>query len=247
MIRNERETSESIGSIDRRRAKLGDRVDSHQIIRIDGRVVADLDSPETCRVLRYYKSEGEMCTRSDPAGRPTVFDHLPRLRKGRWVAVGRLDINTLGLLLFTNDGELANRLMHPSQGIEREYAVRVLGPVDDTMLRRLMTGIRLDDGPARFDSIRDASGDEANHWYRVTLREGRKREVRNLWQAIGIRVSRLIRVRYGPIRLPRSLRPGKWDELSKSDVTALHIAAGLESVDSSSTRSHRRRPPAMRS
>ncbi len=239
-------------SVDQRRAKLGDRVDSSQIIRVDGRVVAGLDNLESCRVLRYYKPEGEMCTRSDPAGRPTVFDHLPRLRKGRWVVVGRLDINTVGLLLFTTDGELANRLMHPSQEIEREYAVRVLGHVSDTMLRRLVAGIRLDDGPARFDSIRDASGDGANHWYRVTLREGRKREVRNLWQAVGIKVSRLIRVRYGPIRLPRSLRTGKWDELRAPDITALRSAAGLEPMDSSrrrsvgsgSTRSHRQRAPA---
>ncbi len=239
-------------SVDQRRAKLGDRVDSSQIIRVDGHVVAGLNNLECCRVLRYYKPEGEMCTRSDPVGRPTVFDHLPRLRKGRWVAVGRLDINTVGLLLFTTDGELANRLMHPSQEIEREYAVRVLGHVGDTMLRRLVAGIRLDDGPARFDSIRDASGDGANHWYRVTLREGRKREVRNLWQAVGIKVSRLIRVRYGPIQLPRSLRPGKWDELRAPDIAALRSAAGLEPMDSNrrrpvgsgSTGSHRQRPPA---
>ncbi len=151
--------------------------------------------------------------------------------------VGRLDINTVGLLLLTTDGELANRLMHPSQEIEREYAVRVLGQVSDTMLRRLVTGIRLDDGRARFDSIRDAGGDGANHWYRVTLREGRKREVRNLWRAVGIRVSRLIRVRYGPIRLPRSLRPGKWDELSKPEIAALRTAAGPEPMNSNRRRS----------
>lgn len=239
-------------SVDQRHAKLGDRVDVGQIIRVDGRVVAGLNNLESCRVLRYYKPEGEMCTRSDPAGRATVFDHLPRLRKGRWVVVGRLDINTVGLLLFTTDGELANRLMHPSQEIEREYAVRVLGQVSDTMLRRLVAGIRLDDGPARFDSIRDAGGEGANHWYRVTLREGRKREVHNLWQAVGIKVSRLIRVRYGPIRLPRSLRSGKWDELSRPEIAALRTAAGLEPMDSSRrhpvaggpARSRRQRPPA---
>ncbi len=239
-------------SVDQRRAKLGDRVDLGQIIRVDGRVVADLNKLESCRVLRYYKPEGEMCTRSDPAGRPTVFDHLPRLRRGRWVAVGRLDVNTTGLLMFTTDGELANRLMHPSQQIEREYAVRVLGQVGDTMLRRLVAGIRLDDRPACFDSIHDAGGDGANHWYHVTLTEGRKREVRNLWQAVGIRVSRLIRVRYGPIRLPRSLRTGKWDELSQPDIAVLRSVAGLEPLDSSrrrsvgngSTRSDRQRAPA---
>ena len=170
------------------------------------------------RVLIYNKPEGELVTRSDPEGRATVFSRLP---PGRWVAVGRLDINSAGLLLFTDDGELANRLMHPRYEITREYAVRVQGPVDMEKLRR---GVRLDDGPAAFDSI-EATDPRAtsatNRWYRVALKEGRKREVRRLFEAVGARVSRLLRVRYGPIELPRDLQPGSWRELSSERVQEL--------------------------
>lgn len=216
--------------VDGRRADIGDRVESHQVVRVDGRVASTGKTTGQCRVLLYHKPEGEVCTRSDPAGRPTVFDRLPRLRQGRWITVGRLDINSAGLLLLTTDGELANRLMHPSTGLEREYAVRVLGKVDEHALRRLRTGVELNDGPARFEAIRDQGGEGANHWYHVTLKEGRKREVRGLWQAVGAMVSRLMRVRYGPIILPRSVRAGHWRELDHAAITDLRLAAGLPAL-----------------
>lgn len=215
-------------SINRKPAKLGDRVEPHQIIRIDGRVIPRAKTAPDRRVLVYHKPAGEVCTRSDPQGRPTVFDRLPKLHGGRWVVVGRLDINTTGLLLVTTDGELANRLMHPSQDIDREYAVRVFGGVDHQKLHQLKTGVNLEDGPARFDAIRDAGGAGRNHWYHVTLKEGRRREVRRLWEAVGVTVSRLIRIRYGPVRLPRGLRAGHWQELDRAPVAALLGAAGLE-------------------
>lgn len=215
-------------SVDNKRAALGERIEAHQVVRLDGRIVPLHRGGESHRVIAYHKPEGEICTRRDSAGRPTIFDHLPRLRNERWVAVGRLDINSAGLLLLTTDGELANRLMHPSHQLEREYAVRVLGRVDEAALDRLVRGVRLRDGTARFDSIRAAGGSGANRWYHVTLREGRKREVRRMWQAVGARVSRLIRIRYGSVSLPRALRPGKWQELDHSAIATLYAAAGLE-------------------
>ncbi len=242
-------------SVDGARAKIGDRVEPHQIVRVDGRVVAGAKAPAKCRVLLYHKPEGEVSTRSDPAGRPTVFDHLPQLRSGRWITVGRLDVNTMGLLLVTTDGELANRLMHPSWRVEREYAVRVLGKVDQAMLRRLKQGVALEDGLARFDSIREIGGEGANRWYHVTLKEGRKREVRRLWQAMGVTVSRLIRIRFGPVSLPRSLRARHWRELNRETVASLRTAVGLgpgvatrkSSVRyTSKPRRHSVRPPAAR-
>lgn len=214
-------------SIDGRRATLGARVELSQRVRFNGRIVAIDRTSRECRVLVYHKPEGEICTRRDSSDRPTVFDRLPRLRRGRWVAVGRLDINSAGLLLLTTDGELANRLMHPSREIEREYAVRVLGTVDDDALARLKSGVRLREGMARFDSVHPAGGTGANRWYHVTLREGRKREVRRLWQAVGARVSRLIRVRYGPVQLPRRLPAGQWMELGHRATAELLAAVGL--------------------
>lgn len=218
-------------SVNGRRASLGDRASEADIIRVDGR---RLDArPERSirhRVLAYHKPAGEVTTRKDPEGRPTVFERLPRLQTGRWIAVGRLDINTAGLLLLTNDGELANRLMHPSHQVAREYAVRVFGEVSPEMLQRLRSGVQLVDGPARFDTVVDEGGEGVNHWYRVSLKEGRNREVRRLWESQGVRVSRLARVRYGPIGLPRSLRPGRWEELAPDAVSTLREAVGMAPI-----------------
>jgi 23S rRNA pseudouridine2605 synthase len=173
-------------------------------------------------VLLYYKPEGEMVTRSDPEGRPTVFERLPAIPGGKWVAVGRLDINTAGLLLLTDSGELANRLMHPRYEVEREYAVRVLGEIKPEERRRLLEGVPLEDGVGRFDRLEPSGAAEgANRWYRVVLREGRNREVRRLFEAVGRKVSRLLRVRYGPVRLPRELRPGRWLELDEKTVASI--------------------------
>ena len=194
-------------------AKLGDRALPGEELSLDGRPL-ELGSKSSGRVLIYNKPEGELVTRSDPQGRPTVFSRLPA---GRWIAVGRLDINSAGLLLFTDDGGLANRLMHPRYGFEREYAVRVQGTLGAAELQRLTRGVELDDGRACFKRIAPADPRErasANRWYRVTLAEGRNREVRRMFEAVGARVSRLLRVRYGPVELPRDLAPGEWREIA---------------------------------
>ncbi|MEJ1267485.1 23S rRNA pseudouridine(2605) synthase RluB [Pantoea ananatis] len=217
-------------SVDGKLATLGDRIENSKAlkIRIDGHLVSIAESAtEVCRVLAYYKPEGELCTRSDPEGRPTVFDRLPRLRGSRWIAVGRLDVNTCGLMLFTTDGELANRLMHPSREVEREYAVRVFGQVDDDKIRQLSKGVQLEDGPAAFKTLRFAGGEGINQWYNVTLTEGRNREVRRLWEAVGVQVSRLMRVRYGDITLPRVPRGG-WMELDLPAVNYLRNMVGMD-------------------
>ncbi len=209
-------------------AQLGLSVSAADRIQIDGKPVRVARQQQPRRVLAYYKPVGEMTTRRDPDGRPTVFDRLPPVRDGRWIAVGRLDLNTQGLLLLTNDGELANQLMHPSSRIDREYAVRVAGEVTPEQLRRLLEGVPLEDGPARFDEMREAGGEGVNHWYHVILREGRHREVRRLWESQGITVSRLIRVRYGPVVLRRGLHPGRWDELDEAQMTELMQAANYQ-------------------
>ncbi len=210
-------------------ATLGDRVSETDRISVDGKPVQQARLKERrSRVLIYHKPIGEVCTRSDPGGRDTIFNHLPRLASGRWITIGRLDLNTSGLLLITTDGDLANRMMHPSHQVEREYAVRVLGEVTADMLKRLKEGVELDDGPAHFDVVAKAGGDGANQWYHVILREGRNREVRRLWESQGVQVSRLMRVRYGAVSLPRGQRPGRWEELPDDAVNALRKSVGLE-------------------
>lgn len=210
-------------------AKLGDRATAEDQIEIDGRPVGGKRLAGDQRfVILYNKPEGELVTRNDPEGRKTVFNRLPRLPYGRWIAVGRLDANSAGLLLFTNDGELANRLMHPRTQIDREYAVRVKGEVTEDMVRQLVEGVQLDDGPARFEDIVDAGGEGANHWFHLVIMEGRKREVRRLWEAVGATVSRLKRVRYGPIILDSSVKAGQWRELSAEEKHDLLNVVGLK-------------------
>jgi 23S rRNA pseudouridine2605 synthase len=219
--RREMETFISSGrvSVDGKTAFLGDRVEGTEQLRIDGHLVKiKSEDDDLCRILMYNKPEGEMCTRKDPEGRPTVFDRLPPLEAGRWIAVGRLDINTSGMLLFTTDGELANRLMHPSRKVEREYAVRIFGEVNEAMLQTLRTGVKLEDGPAHFQDITYRGGEGRNHWFHVVLSEGRNREVRRLWESQDVQVSRLIRVRYGDMEMKRQLPSGGWTELGLKDV-----------------------------
>ncbi|WP_404363049.1 23S rRNA pseudouridine(2605) synthase RluB [Marinobacter sp.] len=212
-------------------AEPGIKVTAADRIELDGRRL-DLASTAVTvrRVLVYNKPEGEVSTRKDPEGRPTVFDSLPRLRDHRWVAIGRLDINTSGLMLFTTDGELANRLMHPASEVDREYAVRVFGEVDDAMLKRLIDGVMLEDGMARFSDISPAGGSGINRWFHVTLFEGRNREVRRLWESQGVQVSRLKRVRYGPTFLPSRLSVGKWEEMDQKGVDDLSRRVDLEPI-----------------
>lgn len=209
-------------------AKLGQRVGADDLIQM-GRRKLHADAVESeRRVIVYNKPVGELVTRSDPEGRPTVFKQLPKLKRGRWIAVGRLDINSSGLLLFTTDGELANRLMHPSQAIEREYAVRVLGEVTEEMVRQLVQGVELEDGPARFEDVVDSGGEGANRWFHVVIMEGRNREVRRLWAAVGIKVNRLKRVRFGPIMLETRLPAGRCRELEAREMDQLLEMTGLQ-------------------
>ncbi len=215
-------------SVDGKVASLGDRVESDQVVRVDGRIVETKAEDEVvCRVLAYHKPEGELCTRADEEGRSTVFERLPRMKGARWIAVGRLDINTSGLLLFTTDGELANRLMHPSRKVEREYAVRVFGEVDQAMLNRLQDGVELEDGSAKFERIKRVGGEGINEWFNVVLSEGRNREVRRMWESQGVQVSRLIRVRYGNLELNKALPRGGWQELELKQVNYLRDLVGL--------------------
>lgn len=203
-------------------ANIGDQVKPGDQVMYSGRkIIIKAADEKFPRVIAYHKPEGEVCSRSDPEGRPTIFENLPGLKHSRWVAVGRLDLNTSGLILLTDNGELANRLMHPSNTIEREYAVRTLGVATDEMLHRLTHGVELEDGKARFEEVVDSGGQGVNHWYHVVLMEGRNREVRRMWEAVGLKVSRLMRVRYGSVVLNKSQRPGKSRELTEKQVIEL--------------------------
>jgi 23S rRNA pseudouridine2605 synthase len=222
-------------------AAVGMRVSAGDRVMVDGRPVK-LHRGETVRVLLYHKPVGEIVSRDDPEGRPEVFERLPRLRGAKWIAVGRLDFNTSGLLLFTTSGELANRLMHPRHVVEREYAVRLLGELSQEQMQALRTGVPLDDGPAHLDSIADAGGQGSNHWYNVVLSEGRNREVRRLFEALNLMVSRLIRVRFGPVDLPSHLKRGQMRELDEAEIARLYAALEF-SLPTGAATPPARRPP----
>jgi len=223
-------------------AHVGQRIQIGDAIRVNGRLIKVRIAPLPPRVLAYHKPAGEVVTHDDPQNRPTVFRRLPRLYSGKWQSVGRLDINTEGLLLLTNSGELAHLLMHPSFGLQREYAVRVLGALSLEEKQKLLDGVLLDDGPAQFQTLEDGGGDGANCWYRVTIAEGRNREVRRMFESLGHAVSRLIRIRYGAVTLPRGLRRGVWMELDARDVARLTEATGMDRTLESRARQFQ--PPA---
>jgi 23S rRNA pseudouridine2605 synthase len=233
-------------TVDGKPAGLGDRVSSTQAVRVDGHPVHIVsEEQQICRVLAYHKPEGEICSRTDPEGRPTVFSRLPNIKGARWIAIGRLDINTSGLLLFTTDGELANRLMHPKFEVEREYAVRVFGDINDAMIQRLRTGVELEDGKANFKKIKALPGEGINRWFHVVLTEGRNREVRRMWESQGAVVSRLIRVRYGDLLLPKHIPAGGYAEYPLDEVNYLrklvHLGEELQTLVKSEDRTERRR------
>lgn len=228
--RREMETAIEAGRamVNGKPAKLGDRVEAKDKIMFDGKEVVAFTTYR--RVLVYNKPEGEVCTRQDPEGRPTVFDRLPPPGEGRWISIGRLDINTSGLLLVTTDGELANRLMHPSSQVEREYAVRILGEVNPDMVKAMHEGVMLEDGMAKFTDIQEFGGSGANTWFHVVIMEGRNREVRRLWESQGVKVSRLKRVRYGNVFMDSDMRMGQWKELDQKVVDTLADSVGLPPV-----------------
>ncbi|MBU0912181.1 MAG: 23S rRNA pseudouridine(2605) synthase RluB [Gammaproteobacteria bacterium] len=233
-------------TVDGKVATLGDRINANQQVRVDGHPVKiAAEAEQVCRVIAYHKPEGEICSRIDPEGRPTVFDRLPKIKDSRWIAIGRLDINTSGLLLFTTDGEMANRLMHPKFEVEREYAVRVFGDVNDAMIQKLRLGVELEDGKANFKKIKAMGGEGINRWFHVVLTEGRNREVRRMWESQGAVVSRLIRIRYGDLLLPKHLPAGGYAEYPLEDVNYLrklvHLSAETESLMKPEDRDERRR------
>lgn len=224
-------------------AHIGQRVGSEDIVRVNGRLVQRPNSSRPPRVILYHKPAGEIVTADDPENRATVFSRLPKMRTGKWVSIGRLDLNTEGLLIFTTSGDLANRLMHPRYGNEREYAVRVLGEMSDQQQKQLLQGVQLSDGPAQFGALDFLGGEGSNRWYRVTIKEGRNREVRRMFEAVGLLVSRLIRTRFGDIGLPRGLRRGRWEELGSDLVLAMMEQVGLNrpAADASERQSGRGR------
>ena len=231
------------------RATLGDRVDDSARIRVDGRLVgAAARAAGERQVIAYHKPTGELVTRHDPEGRKTIFPRLPRLRAGRWLSVGRLDINSSGLLLLTTDGELANRLAHPSWQMARDYAVRIFGEVEEGVIQRLLNGVTLDDGKAAFESIQALDpGEQANRWYRVRVREGKNRLVRRLWESQGVQVSRLIRVQYGPYEMPPRLREGQCQTLTSGEIRDLAHRVGLGDVTADTPTAGAGRRPGSRS
>ena len=230
-------------TVNRMPAEVGQKVGPGDEVRINGELVKVRFAEPRARVLMYHKPAGELVTRDDPEGRPTVFEKLPSIGNGKWINVGRLDYNTEGLLLFTNSGELANRLMHPRYEVEREYAVRIMGRLSEEQMQTLTTGVQLDDGPARCEKVADAGGDDdgSNHWYSVVLKEGRNREVRRLFEALGLMVSRLIRTRYGMLAMPTSLKRGDVAELEPAGLDALMVSAGLRSVGPGASHRHERK------
>jgi pseudouridine synthase len=215
-------------TVNRMPAEIGQKVGPGDEVRINGEPVKIRFSEPPPRVLLYHKPAGEIVSRDDPEGRPTVFDALPQIKGAKWISIGRLDFNTEGLLLFTNSGELANRLMHPRYEIDREYAVRVMGKLSEEQMQELLRGIDLDDGPARCEKIADGGGEGSNHWYHVVLKEGRNREVRRMFESLGLMVSRLIRTRYGVINMPPSLKRGGTLELDASDLGILLKSVGMK-------------------
>lgn len=215
-------------------AHIGQRVAPNDQVRVNGKPIMRTNTKKPPRVILYHKPAGEIVSHDDPGGRASVFARLPKLRTGKWLSVGRLDLNTEGLLIFTTSGDMANRIMHPRYGTEREYAVRVLGEMDEAQRQSLVDGIELEDGVAAFGALDYLGGDGSNRWYRVTLQEGRNREVRRMFEAVGVTVSRLIRTRFGDVVLPRTLRRGRWEELDASLVTALMVQLGLLREDDES-------------
>lgn len=208
-------------SVNGETAIVGDRVGMEDVVRIGKRIIRPNQKESLPKVLLYHKPEGEIVSRDDPQGRASVFDKLPHLRSSKWIAIGRLDINTSGLLVFTTDGALANRFMHPRFEVEREYAVRILGKLTAEQMTQLTTGIELDDGRAAFSYLAEQGGEGINQWYRIILKEGKNREVRRMFEAIGLTVSRLMRVRFGPLNLPPRIKRGQWMELDEKEVRRL--------------------------
>lgn len=211
-------------------ATLGDQISEKDRVTLEGRPLSSkrIWQQAMPQVLLYHKPVGEVCTRNDPEGRRTIYQSLPVPEEGRWVSVGRLDLNTSGLIILTTDGELANQLMHPSNEMDREYAVRVLGDVTSEMMQTLRDGVELEDGKAHFSDIQPGGGEGANSWFHVVIQEGRNREVRRLWESQGVQVSRLVRLRYGPVIMPNKLKPGRWMMLEGKELEYLYEEAGLK-------------------